>query len=709
MCKQILCLLALILLTDISYSQCTERTYDPSTTWDWRSTTYTVNVRDQNNAPIQLTIESPWYALSSNNSNVNPFRLENPKDYEPSDGWVLIQRDFGTSANPINHPYFVLYNKYSGLLRIFVAITKVIGTHTAGVITLTYQDGSYRSAVLENHTTLPGRNALNEFNNDVEPVRFPNSYSFDIPYWMHADFVTNYDPCTCNELSQLVFDVKLLTTANLSFTANGTAQTHIDASGKSGSGARESYAKIGQGIVDAGNSFHKSTQSALDNLKSIFPSIDYAENPVYNVLPGIGAAVGVANYLYTLFGGSSAPKATVFDINLKANGDITESDSYKNVIFETPGSDNLTLIPPTQLTYNNPLGVFTLLETPQVIGSTNLHDLDDVIHAEKYKLANNISFAVNPNSGYSSYDLLAAILIEFSDSRAATQVDDVNSNLVYEGRVGDKYIWRTHYMPSSCLTDISVHIEMPYATFYPTARYVKTILTARSTDGHGGVFVSNYKVNSTWNHLVFHDAPFWPSTLSGHSYATYLHNVSIDRNWKAWGFIDVENATFSGAPSYQLIAKEVFIKPSTILTPGVVVMGALPNGCSASLAPANATAVSAICNSTSYLQRVNPAFRQQTVASDDEINSEGKNLFGAYPNPANNSVTFSYNVEQNSTVSITISDLAGRIIAAPLKNEVRETGSYEELLDISTIKSGLYIYTIEANGKRFIDRLLVNN
>jgi hypothetical protein len=71
--------------------------------------------RDVNNLPVTITSQSPWFAANQNNRNINVFRTEVPKDYEPADGWVLIQRDFGTTSNPVNHPYLVLYNRFSGI------------------------------------------------------------------------------------------------------------------------------------------------------------------------------------------------------------------------------------------------------------------------------------------------------------------------------------------------------------------------------------------------------------------------------------------------------------------------------------------------------------------------------------------------------------------------------------------------------------------
>lgn len=80
---------------------------------------------------------SPWF--DSNNENVFSFRRENPKNYEPNNGWTLIQRDFGEPGRFINHPYFILYNRYTGILRIFVAISETVAGYNKAVIKLRFR------------------------------------------------------------------------------------------------------------------------------------------------------------------------------------------------------------------------------------------------------------------------------------------------------------------------------------------------------------------------------------------------------------------------------------------------------------------------------------------------------------------------------------------------------------------------------------------
>lgn len=50
--------------------------------------------------------------------------IPGPKDFlAGDDGWELIKKDFGfeSGGTEVNNPHLILYNKYRGLLRVFIA------------------------------------------------------------------------------------------------------------------------------------------------------------------------------------------------------------------------------------------------------------------------------------------------------------------------------------------------------------------------------------------------------------------------------------------------------------------------------------------------------------------------------------------------------------------------------------------------------------
>jgi enterochelin esterase family protein len=73
-------------------------------------------------------------------------------------------------------------------------------------------------------------------------------------------------------------------------------------------------------------------------------------------------------------------------------------------------------------------------------------------------------------------------------------------------------------------------------------------------------------------------------------------------------------------------------------------------------------------------------------------------LMQNYPNPFNPSTTISYNLKSTTEVKIEITDTLGQRIKL-LVNEVKSSGSHQVNFDGSNLSSGVYIYSITANGK----------
>lgn len=71
-------------------------------------------------------------------------------DLQPEDGWILLGNFFGTVNDPLNDdlegifefsPYYILYNKFTGILRFFT-IVPTTADFTNGYITLEFDDNN---------------------------------------------------------------------------------------------------------------------------------------------------------------------------------------------------------------------------------------------------------------------------------------------------------------------------------------------------------------------------------------------------------------------------------------------------------------------------------------------------------------------------------------------------------------------------------------
>ena len=75
-----------------------------------------------------------------------------------------------------------------------------------------------------------------------------------------------------------------------------------------------------------------------------------------------------------------------------------------------------------------------------------------------------------------------------------------------------------------------------------------------------------------------------------------------------------------------------------------------------------------------------------------------------YPNPFNPSTNIKYSVPSASLVQITVYDLLGREVET-LVNSVKQPGTYQITLDMSSFASGIYIYRLKAGSFTQTQRL----
>jgi hypothetical protein len=75
----------------------------------------------------------------------------------------------------------------------------------------------------------------------------------------------------------------------------------------------------------------------------------------------------------------------------------------------------------------------------------------------------------------------------------------------------------------------------------------------------------------------------------------------------------------------------------------------------------------------------------------------GFELYQNYPNPFNPSTKISYKLQSSSFITIKIHDVTGRLISE-LVNARQNAGLYEVEFKTSILSSGVYFYTLYADG-----------
>lgn len=96
----------------------------------------------------------------------------------------------------------------------------------------------------------------------------------------------------------------------------------------------------------------------------------------------------------------------------------------------------------------------------------------------------------------------------------------------------------------------------------------------------------------------------------------------------------------------------------------------------------------------------------ETVNSSSDL-SESKVGMYAFPNPASNRITFSYILNSNSDVKITLFDLTGQVVGEPIFVAQEGLGQYEKSIDISSLSDGLYTYTLTTNAGSTTGKVVV--
>ena len=119
-----------------------------------------------------------------------------------------------------------------------------------------------------------------------------------------------------------------------------------------------------------------------------------------------------------------------------------------------------------------------------------------------------------------------------------------------------------------------------------------------------------------------------------------------------------------------------------------------------------------VWHTSAYSQGSVPMIRMvvSDVASSsiNEVSTNATSYMNAYPNPATDNMTLSYSLNQRGNVTLTVTDLMGRTVIS--RNEGnRDAGvAYKSNVDVSALNNGTYFYTIEVNGVKSTNKLVIN-
>ena len=88
------------------------------------------------------------------------------------------------------------------------------------------------------------------------------------------------------------------------------------------------------------------------------------------------------------------------------------------------------------------------------------------------------------------------------------------------------------------------------------------------------------------------------------------------------------------------------------------------------------------------------------------VNNILKNITAAaaYPNPANNELTVTFSLANVSKVSVSLTNMLGQVVGRRSLNNVT-TG--KAIFNTSLLADGVYFYTVQSDGERYVNRIVV--
>lgn len=331
----------------------------------------------------------------------------------PEDGWEIIKYDFGYTENgvestPVDYPYLVLYNRFTAVLRVFIAVSEQQHPFNVAEVALSFTTGPVASTLdLSTAFISNGEGVVSIegfFENEVQFLsgsRFLNGPG----RWLYADFPMMYDPCACGHGSKLGLSLNLISSAEISLegTATGTASPILDSSNgtykdvhgqhtwgwKEITGFNEkalqksvkSYKDMKGFTTSVKNAIERSGLSVSDKaekaddvekLADAAASLGFLKSGL-TALPWITSAITFLDFFVT--GGKKDTQQELqigpmgIEMNMRYKGNIEASTFRKEITFFTPGSNNYPLNTSSEIDYplyNQALGVFNLLEPPEL-------------------------------------------------------------------------------------------------------------------------------------------------------------------------------------------------------------------------------------------------------------------------------------------------------------------------------------------------------
>jgi len=476
--------------------------------WDWtnntKDTLYTTS-----NPGEPIIIKRPYYDASAS---IRPYLVgsDGTRDIWPKDGWTLLLRDFGTTNYDAPTPFFVLYNKYRGILRYFYYGNSAQTNPTYVKGTITIQNGVHSPLFTLTDST---SQTLNNYS--YKQSTLSEYYSNQ---WNFIDFnLSGYDPNISDKYARFLIKIEGINQLSLNGIASISMNGLLGAGGSTSSqlahsvaGGRYLYSDISKAYKDVKTAQQKYTnllkqqssnkqawwRKALSEAAAAVPS--GWPNHLRNLVGVVGSLIG---------GGSSQsrqPTPVTIIGGATFTGKLVQQYPLTNLGFIVPGAK---VNNPGQAARDNELPLHN--PAPGLFNLTSLPTVTATAYGDCYSS----SSAIKESQTNSS-----SVVIPYKESSTS------NSNLTPDNVPPGGNRCATFY------GYITYHVSVNYvenSNIFNGNEKVQAALTYPSTDNESPTSYQNVTGDGTVSFGVeFSSLDQWYSAVKG-GWKNYFAHVGI--------------------------------------------------------------------------------------------------------------------------------------------------------------------------------------
>lgn len=356
--------------------------------WNWEDLSESNWMRNVDN--VWKPIYSPFEKTNLSQKTELLKGIVDTEDYKLNDGWRLVTAHFGTK-----YPYFILYNKYDGLLRTFF-FTGDLSYSTVGF--------SIRPSDMNNSFSYQSKLLFFGQSKQVavnDPQISKESLNLYEKAGKNSWAVFQTPILFDNKISDIKGDWVLefhgITTYKVAMNINGRS-VPIDADGRNllvhqplvkGNNPLANYSKIHKSVDGAYKAAQKLEalgkrigEVPAENNRECFQeykrkSITFSDAVnVVKTLTGVSGGIEVASGIFDLIFGKTTTKGTTvhgYEHSLSVGGDVYSAEVVHVHTIPVPGSKNSGI---SEYAYNNPMGVINLTNTPRLKGYSHQMGFD---------------------------------------------------------------------------------------------------------------------------------------------------------------------------------------------------------------------------------------------------------------------------------------------------------------------------------------------